>query len=63
MATPKLLFWKTDFRDSVLKKFRASNALLRKNSNADPCKRLVPERVMIFTTDPLFLPYSAANCD
>jgi len=29
------------------KKLRASSAALRKNSNAEPCRSLVPDRVMI----------------
>src|SRR5215468_5133019 len=38
---------------TVSKKFRASSALLRKNSYADPCSSLVPDFVTAFTTAPL----------
>src|ERR1035438_8397254 len=38
-------------------------ASLRRNSNAEPCNWLVPDLVMMLTTDPLFRPYSAGNWD
>src|ERR1700687_2000945 len=44
----------------ALKKLRASSALLRKDSNNDPCKPFVPDFVTMLTIDPEFRPYSAS---
>src|SRR5215831_7162832 len=38
---------------TVSKKFRASSALLRRNSYADPCSSFVPDLLTAFTTAPL----------
>src|SRR5262249_27766027 len=47
--------------DPRSKKFRASSALLRRYSNAVPCRTLVPDRVIADVTDPVEWPYSALN--
>src|SRR5215467_16012707 len=57
---PNWLRLNGDCRDGDgLKKFLASTALLRRNSNSSPWYLSVPERVAIFTIAPELRPYSA----
>src|SRR5205823_3774344 len=43
----------------TIKKFLASNALFRRDSNAVPWKALLPDLLIALTTPPALLPYSA----
>src|SRR5215467_1780182 len=57
---PNWLRLNGDCRDGDgLKKFLASTALLRRNSNSSPWYLSVPERVAILTIAPELRPYSA----
>ena len=45
--------------DVCAKKLRESSALLRRNSNSEPCSALVPDCVTTLTCAPARFPYSA----
>ena len=59
-SEPPNWFWRKGGGEGVwAKKLRASSALLRRNSNIDPCSEFVPDCVTTLTCAPGRFPYSA----
>src|SRR5262249_36671891 len=60
-AVPPNWFWINCGFSEGAKKFRALSFWFRRNSQALPCSRLVPDRVITLKIAPALRPYSALN--